>query len=207
MLILAAGLSRRLGFAKQHVRIHGTDLLTHTVNLAQSLAPASILLIINQEINLSADLSERVNLVINPVPEKGMGDSLSQLLTAAHDQLIVQPDRPVLILGIDQICLSTAHLQALLQQFDRHSSDHYSDQIMPLATVSSYANTIGLPVVVNAAALLHWQPQIGGDQGLKQLIRQHSRWNTIEAPELAYDLDTPDQFRAAQQMGWVDDEK
>jgi molybdenum cofactor cytidylyltransferase len=144
-----------------------------------------------------------VDLVPNPTPETGMALSLSLAIDAMEAKLIesattLPPDPAVIIMGVDQVRLTSAHLQQLLTQYQ--ACEH------TLVTASQYAGVIGLPLVVRWSQLLAWQPQLTGDKGLRKLIRAlpESSYSTIDLPELAHDIDTPEQYEEARQQGWLD---
>jgi molybdenum cofactor cytidylyltransferase len=173
--------------------------------LALGTAPVSVSVVIPQtypDIGQFVD-GLAVDLVPNPTPETGMALSLSLAIDAMQDKLIepattLPPDPEVIIMGVDQVRLTSTHLQQLLTQYQACENT--------LVTASQYAGVIGLPLVVRWSQLLAWQPQLTGDKGLRKLIRAlpESSYSTIDLPELAHDIDTPEQYEEARQQGWLD---
>jgi molybdenum cofactor cytidylyltransferase len=205
VIILAAGQSRRLGQPKQLLRIQGQPLLRHIAQLALATTPASVSVVVPQtcpEIGQSVE-SLAIDLVPNPTPDTGMALSLSLTIDAMQAKLTdpsaaLLSDPAVFIMGVDQVRLTSAHLQQLLTQYQACENT--------LVTASQYDDVIGLPLIVRWSQLLAWQPQLTGDKGLRKLIRDlpDSTYSTIDFPELAHDIDTPEQYEEARQQGWLD---
>lgn len=205
VIILAAGQSRRLGQPKQLLKIKDQSLLRHMAQLALATTPVNVSVVVPKtcpEIGQSLE-GLAVDLVANPTPETGMALSLSLAIDAMKAKLVdsstaLLPDPAVFIIGVDQVRLTSAHLQQLLTQYQ--ACEH------TLVTASQYAGVIGLPLVVRWSQLLAWQSQLSGDKGLRKLIRAlpDSSYSTIDFPELAYDIDTPQQYKEARQQGWLD---
>lgn len=205
VILLAAGQSSRLGQPKQLLEIQSQPLLRHMAHLALATTPANVSVVVPQthpEIGQSLD-DLAIDLVTNPTPETGMALSLSLAIDAMEAKLIepattLPPDPAVIIMGVDQVRLTNTHLQQLLTQYQACENT--------LVTASQYASVIGLPLVVRWSQLFAWQPQLTGDKGLRKLIRAlpESSYSTINFPELAYDIDTPEQYEEARQQGWLD---
>jgi len=205
VIILAAGQSHRLGQPKQILKIQGQPLLRHMAQLALATTPANVSIVVPQtypEIGQSVE-SLAIDLVPNPTPETGMALSLSLSIDAMKAKLTnpsaaLSLDPAVFIMGVDQVRLTSAHLQQLLTQYQACEDT--------LVTASQYDGVIGLPLVIRWSQLLAWQPQLTGDKGLRKLIRDlpDSSYSTIDFPELAHDIDTPEQYEKARQQGWLD---
>ncbi|CAM4001894.1 NTP transferase domain-containing protein [Psychrobacter arenosus] len=205
VILLAAGQSSRLGQPKQLLKIKDQSLLRHMAQLALATTPVNVSVVVPKtcpEIGQSLE-GLAVDLVANPAPETGMALSLSLAIDAMQDKLIepattLPPDPAVIIMGVDQVRLTSTHLQQLLTQYQ---ACEYT-----LVTASQYAGVIGLPLVIRWPQLLAWQPQLSGDKGLRKLIRAlpDSSYSTIDFPELAHDIDTPEQYEEARQQGWLD---
>lgn len=103
---------------------------------------------------------------------------------------------PVLVVGCDQPALQLAHLQQLL---------------VGAATVASgcaatlHQGAPGMPAVLSPQ-LLAAPARLHGDRGLREQLRAlpaEAVW-PMSAPELALDIDTTDDLRAAIVRGLVD---
>ena len=233
IIILASGLSSRLGQAKQLLCKDGEPLISHMLTLALSTHPQEIILVIPKEKPLIANAIEplatqhpMIHTVINPTPKMGMAQSLRlgiDALTDLDNRLLNR----VLIIGIDQVLLDKQHLLALLTGKQAVVASSYSgdndwqhsdklprdkmvlDRILldktPLAE-SSKKNIIGVPLMINYELLKQWQSELVGDKGLRHLIRELSpnQMQVIINHQLNYDIDTPEQLAYAQQQGWLD---
>jgi molybdenum cofactor cytidylyltransferase len=191
VLILAAGLSRRLGQPKQLLLKNKKPLIRHIAELAIGLNPYCLVVITNSMVEISSCLNDLpLQLVQNPQADTGMASSLKIGAECLKDHHGV-----VLILGVDQPLLNTTHLQQLIQ----HSQQQPAMNIM-----SYYAQTIGIPAIVQPE-LLQQTHNLSGDSGLKKLLMQQP--NTlikVPAAQLAFDIDTPEDLIHARKQGWID---
>lgn len=223
IIILASGLSSRLGQAKQLLCKDGEPLIRHMLKLALSTYPQEIILVIPKEKPLIANAIKplatqhpMIHTVINPTPKTGMAQSLRlgiDALTDLDNRLLNR----VLIMGIDQVLLDKEHLIALLagkqavvaSSYSGDNNWQHSDKLprdkIPLAE-SPKKNSIGVPLMINYELLKQWQSELVGDKGLRHLIRRLSpkQMQVIINHQLNYDIDTPEQLTYAQQQGWLD---
>ena len=191
VLILAAGLSRRLGQPKQLLLKNSKPLIRYIAELAIGLNPQNIVVIANESIDIASALKDlSLHIVFNPQAETGMASSLQ-----LGADFLKNDDMPVLILGIDQPLLGAAFLQQLVQ--------HHLQQ-PDTNIVSQYAQTIGIPAIVQPK-LLQQVKNLSADSGLKKLLMQQvDKIIKVPAPELAFDIDTVDDLIHAREQGWVD---
>ncbi len=191
VLILAAGLSRRLGQPKQLLLKNGKPLIRHVAELAISLNPQCVMVVANHTVEISSLLEDLpIQLVFNAQAATGMASSLQ---TGAR--CLKNHHGPVLIVGIDQPLLDSAYLQQLVQQ-----NIQYPD----MNIVSQYSDTIGIPAIVQPE-LLQQSERLAGDSGLKKLLMQQpEKLIKMPAPQLAFDIDTPEALQHARQNGWLD---
>jgi len=213
VIILASGLSQRLGQQKQLLSKHGESLITYMIGQAMSTNPQAIIVVVPDKHHAIASVVTElavqypaVQAVVNPKPETGMADSLRLGI-----ERIARIDNAscgrVLIMGVDQVLLDQSHLAALLAG-DRSvvaSSYHswtYSDEL----SATEPKNIIGLPLVIDTGLLRQWQIELTGDKGLRHLIRAlpPSQIHTVINKQLSYDIDTPAQLAFAQKKGWLD---
>lgn len=219
VIVLASGLSQRLGQAKQLLSKEGEALIRIMLKLAVTTQPQAIIVIIPDHhqamTDAVADLAAQypmIQMVVNPQPETGMAHSLYLGIEALGDANV--PVERVLIMGIDQIRLDESHLAALLAGSQSVVASGYSSWVHTDkshldddALVKSSAKTIaGLPLVIDEGLLKQWQSALTGDKGLRHLIRAlpPSQVSTVTNIQLSYDIDTPEQLAYAQQKGWLD---
>lgn len=175
-LLLAAGASRRLGRPKQLLQIDGIPLIRRLALAALATAPVELLVVLGAETDGCRDALAGLPLriVIAQHWAEGMGASLAAGARAAADA-------GLLVLGVDQPALSAAHLSALVSRWR-------VDPMQPVA--SRYADVIGTPALFPA----NWRQRLAqcqGDQGARAWLRG-AGCHSIDAPELAFDIDHPD---------------
>ncbi|QEN94181.1 nucleotidyltransferase family protein [Xanthomonas translucens pv. undulosa] len=193
-LVLAAGASQRLGYAKQALTRDGEPLLRRAARLALASSPARCVVVLGAQAEaLRSALDDLpVEIVINRDWSTGMGGSLACLRAALQGDGAITHS---LVLGCDQPALEAAHLQDLLAASRRAASG---------CAVSAYAGVRGMPAVVAQAC---WRElPLCGDQGLRGLFDAMAldSLGCIVAPVLALDMDTPQDVQAAVQRGWLD---
>ncbi len=200
VIILAAGLSRRLGEPKQLLTRQGQTLLSKTIDMAYQCMPVTMVVVLPQRLNQVVQVVKSAQQryadlysVDNPTPETGLASSLklgintiSTLNAGATlhqtDGDTVRPNK-VLILGVDQILLEVSHLQKLLASAQPVVASQYVVQYSPYSakvtasTASKHSDTAeaklitGLPLVIDFELLQTWQTKLTGDTGLRHLIR------------------------------------
>lgn len=221
VIILASGLSQRLGQAKQLLFKNNEPLICSIIKLALSTKPQTIIVVIpDNKPAIKSAIAELalqysiIQTVINPTPETGMAHSLSlgiDTLMNLGDSLVNR----VLIMGIDQVLLDEAHLMALLAgkqpvvASGYHSWTHLDEMHLNKnsATNTATQNIIGLPLTIDCTLLRQWQSKLIGDKGLRHLIRglPPSQIHAVSNEQLSYDIDTPEQLAYAKQQGWIDE--
>jgi len=234
VIILASGLSQRLGQPKQLLVKNGEPLITYMIRLAASTNPQSIVVVIpHKNPAIASAVTElamqypAVKTIENPKPDTGMADSLRLGIETIASLEIASLDADsierVLIIGVDQVLLDEQHLTALLD--DNQSvvaSGYYSwhswqdleicrnldeaESKKNSATSKSANHIIGLPLAINYKLLRQWQAMLAGDKGLRHLIRRlpADQIGTVINDNLTYDIDTPEQLIYAKQQGWLD---
>lgn len=219
VIILASGLSQRLGQAKQLLRKEGEPLMCSMLKLALTTKPQAIVVVIHDNnpviVKAIIDLAcqyPSIRTVKNPQPETGMAHSLFLGIEALSD-LSLSVER-ILIMGIDQVLLGEPHLTKLLAgeqpvvASGYQSWTHSDDMTLNDSSTAnpSERDIVGLPLVIDRALLKQWQSTLAGDKGLRHLIRalSPSQIGRVTNRQLSYDIDTPEQLAYAQQKGWLD---
>jgi molybdenum cofactor cytidylyltransferase len=216
VIVLASGLSQRLGQPKQLLVKNGEPLIAYMIRLALTTNPQAIVVVIPESHCLIASaITELANqyltvrIVVNSQPETGMADSLSlgiETIAAIDTPSIDQ----VLIMGVDQVLLDKTHLTTLLagKQSVVASRYHSWQPLGKCQTLDGIApDIIGLPLAINYKLLKQWQSELIGDKGLRHLIRglPANQIGKVINHKLTYDIDTPEQLTYAKQQGWLDD--
>jgi len=196
VIILASGLSQRLGQPKQLLVKSGDPLITYMTRLAITTNPQVIVIVIPDNYHLLASMMTElanqyptVQIVVNSQADTGMAHSLSLGVEAIVALESTSIDR-VLIMGVDQVLLNEPHLTALLAG---KQTEKVSD-------------IIGLPLAIDYKLLRQWQSELTGDKGLRHLIRglPADQIGEVDNDQLSYDIDTPEQLAFAKRQGWLD---
>ena len=213
VIILASGLSQRLGQAKQLLPKNGEPLIAYMVQLAVSTNPHTVVVVvpdrhrsIDDTVTKLAMQHSALQTVINSQPETGMAHSLL-LGIKTLASLNADSIERVLIMGVDQVLLDGPHLSALLSGRKTVVASGYQCwQEANKPTSTDKEHIIGLPLVINYKLLRQWQSELMGDKGLRHLIRRlpADQIGTVINDSLSYDIDTPEQLAYAKQQGWLD---
>lgn len=194
-VVLAAGGSRRLGQPKQLLTRDGETLVHRGVRLAMETAPRRLLVIVGGQAEaVSAAVRDLpVDILFNPDWEEGLAGSL-RLAAATLASARADSSSACLLLACDQPALEATHLAALREGFITHG-----------CAATRHGEGRGIPAWV-PADLLAQAISLQGDHGLRGLLsaRAPERIALLDAPELAHDIDTPDDLREARRRGWVD---
>lgn len=212
VIILASGLSERLGQSKQLLSKHGEPLICYMTKIALATKPLAVIVVIPQDqpaitdaINGLVRQNSIIYTVINLIPKTGMAHSLSLGIEALTNLKISLINR-VLIMGVDQVLLDSEHLKELLAFKSTVVASSYQYLDKAYSTDTGKNNIIGLPIVINVERLKQWQSALRGDKGLRYLIRAlpPNQLSTVINHQLSYDIDTPKQLFYARQQHWLD---
>jgi CTP:molybdopterin cytidylyltransferase MocA len=181
-VVLAAGLSTRLGRPKQLEVLNGETLVERTVRIATAagLSPV-IAVILNGELIPSLQ-SLGAMVLINRNAYEGLASSVRVGVQAAsHYEL-----DGLVLMTCDQVALTEKHLRALCERGDE-------------VTGSLYAERVGVPAYFPRSsfeALL----RLEGDKGARDLLRGV---RNIACEDLALDVDTEEDLeRAKKFLAW-----
>jgi molybdenum cofactor cytidylyltransferase len=192
-IVLAAGGSVRLGHAKQLLRRDGETLVHRAARLALESGAAPVLVVVGSDAEAVATACADVDALVlrNPMWRSGLATTLQ--LAVQH---LREPAAHVLVLGCDQPALERHHLDALLDGARRSDSD---------CAATRHDGHLGIPAVVSAAHLQHVHA-LAGDRGFGAMLSALSCdtvW-VLDAPELVFDIDTPENEQAAVARGLLD---
>jgi len=186
--ILAAGGSGRMGRPKQLLRFAGTTLLRSTVQAAADSGCSACVVVLGARAEAMrpelAGLS--VEAVINDDWARGIGTSIRRGI--AHLAAHPNPPRAVMLMLADQPLVTGEVLRRLLAAHGAGDKP---------VTVSTYAGTLGPPVIVNAEyfpALL----DLPDAAGAKMIWTSRPEIVHHEpCPEAELDVDTPADYERA----------
>jgi molybdenum cofactor cytidylyltransferase len=179
-IVLAAGASTRLGRAKQLVEIDGEPALRRVVRCALSTDPCDCVVVLGHD-------AARIETVLDGLAvralritdaDSGMAASLRAGMAALDPRCA-----GALIVLTDQPALTAGHLQAICAAWRMSPT---------LAVASKYAGVLGVPALLPRS----WFGEIAalrGDVGARALLRaRRAEVIAIAAPDLAQDIDTPE---------------
>lgn len=182
-VILAAGASRRLGQAKQLVKIDGEPLLGRTVRLAAQTGCQPIVVVLGFEAHRMRSALDgfRVIFAVNENWRAGMGSSMRCGVETALQ--ISPPPEDILLMVCDQVRLSADVLRQLLRL---HGLAKY-----PI-TAARYSGRLGVPAVFSSIFFPDLL-DVSGDRGARGILERNAvRVGTVDFLEGELDLDTPD---------------
>ena len=174
--ILAAGTSSRLGQPKQLLRLHGETLIRRTARVVTEAQIERVSVVVNPSHAAAMHDELRdlpVEIIVNNDWREGMASSVRAAVAASGeaDALLLTP--------CDLPRLSSAHLRALVEQFEREAA--------PIVA-SRYNETLGAPLIL-ARELWPELAQLRGDVGARRVIMKHEA-SFVEWPDGAFDVDT-----------------
>ncbi|MEP7043759.1 MAG: nucleotidyltransferase family protein [Dokdonella sp.] len=182
-ILLAAGASRRLGFAKQLIEIDGEPLLRRVAQALLATAPLDCVVVLGHEAEGMRAALDGLALrsVVADEHALGMSASLASGIAALDPRCA-----GALVALTDQPALDAAHLLALCDVWRLAPSR---------AVASAYAGVRGVPAILPRA----WFGELSklrGDIGARALLRgSEHEVIAVEAGDLERDLDTPADLR------------
>ncbi len=185
-VILAAGLSERMGCDKLALPFRGKAVLEHTVERAAAAGMREVVVVVRPDSPWRERLASRpgVRVVLNPRFREGIASSLQAGLVAAA----AGNQAAVFALG-DQPLISPAVYRAILEA--------YRSGLTPVVYPACRGRR-GNPVLFDRRTwprLLQLQGDIGGRQILPLLDPADVAAVELEDPAVCMDLDSPDDYR------------
>ncbi len=181
-VMLAAGMSRRLGQPKQLLPVDGVPLVRWQLQklLASNYHPVGVVLGHEAGRVMKVLAGLPVEFIHNPSYSQGMGSSVARAARWAQQ---LNPRPAALLLSVcDQIFLRTALFDELLHTWRMHHPD---------AIVCRYTHGKGVPVLVRYEHL----PLLAacrGDEGARQVLRHLPRVLEIPFPQGHIEIDRPE---------------
>ena len=190
-VVLAAGGSTRLGRPKQLLEREGETLVHRAARLALASGATRVLVVVGAHADdVAAAVSDLpVECLVNPRWSEGLAGSVRVAVDvlAAHDHA-------TLLLTCDQPALDIEHIGTLLD----------AARLAPSGSAATrFGDRVGIPAVV-AASMLRAARAVQGDRGLRDALNATGDVAGCDAPDLAYDIDTPDDLAVAIARGWLD---
>lgn len=185
IVVLAAGMSSRLGSPKQLLSHGGKTLLKHAVDEATNSNAEFVVVVLgaNSELFLNEIDVDKASVVENTEWQNGMASSLLRGLKAVL-QRPISPDGAIFMV-CDQPFVSSDILNNLIST--------YRETGKPIVA-SNYGEVIGTPAFFHQS-LFKELMQLKGDEGAKKIIQQHKdEVATILFPQGRIDIDRKEDY-------------
>lgn len=184
-LLLAAGASARMKQPKQLLIYEGKTLLRRAAETVAALECAAAIVVLGALSD--AMRAEIADLPLEICVNENWQDGLSSSLKAGLEKLF--DDAPeidaFLVMLADQPFVETKHLQHLIDRFDESNAE---------IVAARYREVNGVPAVFSKNLAGDFA-EITGDKGAKTIIEKYREsLQTIDLPEAASDIDTPEDF-------------
>lgn len=186
-IVLAAGLSTRLGRPKQLIELCGKPALQHVIDTIRRTRLSPVILVLNRAVTeyLETLDTRGCTIVVNEHPERGQSASLQAGLAAVPSDT----DAVVFVLG-DQPFVEPATIEGLIDLFISTSA---------LVVRPRYADGPGNPVLVHRR-LFTELAELEGDVGARPVLAKYAA-ATVELDArdrpMPLDLDTPEDVERA----------
>jgi molybdenum cofactor cytidylyltransferase len=160
-IVLAAGMSRRMGTPKQLLRAGEGTLLEHTLNTVRNSTAGEAILVLGfaaEEIRQQIS-TERFKIVVNQAYSEGMGSSLRAGISALDPQT-----QAALIVLADQPLVRSATLDHLIE---------HHQKFRPQIVIPTYKGFRGNPVLLDRSVF----PEVAslrGDTGCRAIFGTHT---------------------------------
>ena len=187
IILLAAGSSSRMGQFKQLLSVDGKPLLLRSAEAALGAGASKTVVVLgaNEEAHRKTISDLPLEIIYNPDWEKGMGTSLR--MGVNHALTMVPEMKAVIIAVCDQPFVTSMHLKTLIQKYRATKK---------AIVASAYAHTVGVPAVFDQSLFQELLAIEDGQGAKKILLDQAESVLSIDFPDGAVDLDTPEDYRA-----------
>lgn len=181
-IILAAGVSQRMGSPKQMLTFNGNSLLRHAVQtaLGSRCRPVVVVLGAHAE-TLQREISDLpVTSIENHLWAEGMGASIRTGIAALEG--VSEHLTGTVLMLCDQPFVTSQTLDQLISVYEASPS---------LAVASEYAGSLGAPALFSQELFAELSA-LKGPEGAKQILKRHEPdVIRLSVPEAVWDVDTP----------------
>ena len=193
-VVLAGGMSRRMGVPKQLLRIEGKSLLEHTLASIRASGVHEIILVLG----FAADEIEKeispqgLKITRNEAYQQGMGTSLRAGLAAVDSQ-----STAALIILADQPFVQPATLDRLIEF---HGS--FKKSARPQIVVPTYRGFRGNPVLLDRTVFPELRG-LSGDVGCRAIFGDHTSGIyklPVDDAGILLDIDNPEDLEKINQL-------
>ncbi len=190
IIVLAAGASRRMNQPKQLLQFEGKTLLRRAVLTAIESIYTPVIVVLGANFDKTkAEIDDlNVEIVFNQDWQTGLSSSIK---TGIEHLLKSAPDTSACVITLaDQPFVRANHLNLFAERFNR-SND--------LIVAAEYNEIRGVPALFGREVFADFK-ELSGDKGAKIAIEKwRARLSTIDLPEAALDIDTPEDYSKLKQ--------
>lgn len=183
-VILAAGGARRMGKSKQLLPLGGKPMICHVASVACQVLDHVIMVTGAYERDIRSVVQEfPLQIVYNEQWAQGQGSSVGKAVEA-----ISKDAEAVVFLVGDQPLVNKGLLQNLLQAYHQTKASI----VMP-----RWGKRPGNPVVFDLSVWRSTLIQLAGDEGARQIIRNHQdavHYLELEKEQVLFDVDTEQDY-------------
>ena len=189
VILIAAGASERMGEPKQLLRYDGETLLCRAARAALDSRCRPVVVVLGAHAGALRGEVSGAQVVVNQEWAEGMSSSIRCGLRALEAVTAGSAAAAVLML-CDQPFVTSGVINRLLETYETKR---------PLLVASEYEaggeRTSGVPALFSRS-LFSELMELRGAQGAKRVIQRHApEALTVAAPEAAFDVDTPEDYR------------
>jgi molybdenum cofactor cytidylyltransferase len=185
IIVLAAGASVRMNEPKLLLRFQGKTLLRRAAQTALESIYKPVVIVLGK--NFERARAEIADLPVEIVFNENWRRGLSSSIRAGVEKLLeIAPAAAAVVITLaDQPLVTAHHLNLFAEKFAQSKS---------AIIAAEYNETRGVPALF-ARNIFDDLDNLAGDQGAKQIIQKYrSLATTIDLPEAAFDIDTPQDY-------------
>ncbi|QNL50161.1 nucleotidyltransferase family protein [Olivibacter sp. SDN3] len=184
IIIIAAGMSRRLGTLKQLLSFKGNSLLMNTVLTAKQVKTGVTVVVLGAQAELLKKQIRAVELdvLVNGQYQEGMASSIR--CGVQHVANRYKKVEGVVIMVCDQPYVDHTHVEALIEK---------SELTNAKVVASTYAGRKGVPAFF-AKDMFPVLAELKGDIGAKYILRRRRGVATVAFPLGHIDIDTKEAY-------------
>ncbi len=191
-VLLAAGLSSRMGRPKQLLEWGGRPLVRHVAEAALASRLAGLVVVLGAEAEAARGALEGLGGPVQTVESPDYASGQAASLRSGLSSLPASASAAVVLL-VDMPLVGPALIDRLIAEYEA-----YPDAV---AVVPRHRGRRGNPALL-AAALFDELRGLEGDTGARAVLERHGervRWLDVDDPAVITDADTPEAYEQMQQ--------
>lgn len=187
LIILAAGESKRMGVAKQLLKVEGETLLKRTLRTALDTTcfPIAVVVGANKAQIVPELQNAPITIIDNPAWKEGMAGSIKMGLVGVY---MTQKE----IDGVIFVTADMPYLSAEIVENLKYLAEKNEDKQIIAA---KYANQLGIPALFKRE-IFNDLLDLKGELGAKSVIKKYQEKTlSVDFENGQYDIDTPEDYQ------------